>query len=310
MRDTASHVAEPAAEGYSWVMAQTLHIATFNAENFYLLLDGDYSREELEALDEELYQAMNASVYNPNKPRAKIAEIARIIMENDFDLVGLCEVGGLQTLEAFNRIYLDGRYDCFLHEENSNRGIFVGALVRKGRFPGMRARRTDGPFSRNLLRLDLGKKGGGLEIFIVHLKSQHGEDRGIERRIAEVERLSSLVRHRKCVTMGDFNGILIRGMHQFEYESFLELPFSDVLASVGIPPERRRTHYYFGAAQGAAAGTSGGRNFAQLDYIFCTHDIEVLDAGVIEDAVPMSREERNLLPSDHAFIRAVIEVGE
>ena len=298
--DTLIVLAERLAEGYSQGMAQTLNIAMFNAENFYLLLDADYTREELEALDEARYLAMNASVYNPNKKRAKIAEIARIILENDFDLVGLCEIGGLETLRSFNRIYLDGRYDCFLHEENSNRGIFVGAFAKKGRFPGIRARRMDGPFSRNLLKLDLGKRGDGLEVFIVHLKSQHGEDKGIDRRIAEVDRLASLVRHRKCVVMGDFNGILIRGMHQFEYESFLALPFSDVLASVGIPPEQRRTHYYFGS----------GRNFAQLDYIFCTHDIEVLDAGIIEDSAPMSREERDLLPSDHAFIRAVIEVAE
>lgn len=278
-------------------MTHTLHIASFNAENFYLLLDSDYGREELDALDDRRYQAMNASIFNPNKDRAKIAEIARIILENDFDLVGLCEVGGMQTLDAFNRIYLDGRYECYLYEENSNRGIFVGALLKKGRFPGARARNIPGTFSRNLLKLDLGKEGGDLEIFVVHLKSQHGEDQGIDRRIDEIERLCSLVRPRKCVVMGDFNGILIRGLHQFEYESFLGLPFCDVLAAVGIPPEQRRTHYYFGK----------GKHFSQLDYIFCTHDIEVADAGIIEDAIPSNREERARLPSDHAFLRAIID---
>jgi Metal-dependent hydrolase len=280
-------------------VAQLLRIASFNAENFYLLLDRDYGREELEALDGDTYLSMNTSIYNPNKDRAKIAEIARTIIENGFDLVALCEVGGMQTLEAFNRIYLDGSYDCYLFEENSNRGIFVGALLKKGRFPGVRVRNMPGAFSRNLLKLELGEAGGGLEVFMVHLKSQRGDDQGIDFRIDEVDRLCSLVRRERCIVMGDFNGILIRGMHQFEYEKFLELPLCDVLAAAGIPPESRHTHYYFGR----------GKHFSQLDYIFCTHDIEILDAGVIEDCVPRNREERDRLPSDHIFIRATIRVG-
>ncbi len=271
-------------------------IASFNAENFYLLVDADYSFDELEALPEAEYLAMNASIFNPNKHRGKIAAIARTIVERDFDLVCLCEVGGLETLEAFNRIYLGGRYDCLLDELNSRRGIFVGALLKKGRFPGARASAMSGEFSRNLLRLDLGPEGGDLEVFALHLKSQYGQDRGIERRMLEVERLASMVRTTNCVVLGDFNGILIRGEHQFEYGPFLDLPFRDVLEAVGIPPDARRTHYHFGPRP----------NFVQLDYIFCTRDIEVLDAGVIEGEIPINREQRSRLPSDHLFIHATI----
>jgi len=281
-------------------MDRSLSIAAFNAENFYLLIDARLGREELEALDEADYLAMNASIFNPNKKRDKIAAIAQIIIEEDFDLVVLSEVGGMETLAAFNRLYLDERYDCHLHEENSNRGIFVGALVKKGRFPGARARAMPGAFSRNLLRLDLGPEGGNLEVFAVHLKSQHGEDRGLEQRIREIERLTSLVRTRNCVVLGDFNGILIRGEHQFEYGPFLELPFTDVLEIVGVAPDKRRTHYYFGPRP----------NFVQLDYIFCTPDIEVLDASVIEGEIPINREQRARLPSDHLFIRATIKPAE
>ena len=266
-------------------------------------MDRDYGRAELEALDEAAYRGMNASIYNPNKARSKIAEIADTILEHDFDLVGLCEVGGMETLENFNRLYLESRYDCYLHEENSSRGIYVGALAKKGRFPALRASNAAGrfssrEFSRNLLKLELGDEGGGLEVFVLHLKSQYGDDHGLDRRIEEVDQLCSLLRHKKSIVMGDFNGVLIRGMHQFEYERFLELPFYDVLAAVGIPPEKRRTHYYFGK----------GAHFSQLDYIFCTHDIEVLDAEVLEEAIPRNRQERNRLPSDHLFIRAVVEV--
>lgn len=277
-------------------MDRGIRIASFNAENFYLLLDAPYGLDELEALGEAEYLAMNASIFNPNKHRDKIAAIARIILEQDFDLVALCEVGGLETLEAFNRIYLSEGYDCYLNEENSRRGIFVGALLKKGRFPGARSRSMPGEFSRNLLRLDLGPEGGDLEIFALHLKSQYGQDRGIERRLAEVERLAAFVRTTNCVVLGDFNGILIRGEHQFEYGPFLDLPFRDVLEAVGIPPDERRTHYHFGPRP----------NFVQLDYIFCSLDIEVLDAGVIEGEIPLNREQRSRLPSDHLFIYATI----
>lgn len=274
-----------------------LHVASFNAENFYLLLDADYDRAALEALDEREYLAMNASIYNANKSRAKIAEIARIILENDFDLVGMCEVGGMETLAAFNRIYLGDRYECYLHEENSNRGIFVGALLKKGTCPHARARNVRGQFSRNLLRLDLGREAGGLEVFVVHLKSQRDADWGIERRLREVARLSAAVRRRRCVVMGDFNGILVPGESQFEYDEFLALPFRDVLEAMGVPKESRRTHYYFGS----------GPRFSQLDYIFCSDDVEVLDASVIEEEIPVNREMRDRLPSDHLFIRARIK---
>ncbi len=285
---------------------QNLHIASFNAENFYLLLDGSsergpLGREEFDALGEADYLAMNASIYNPNKARTKIAEIARIILGNDFDLVGLCEVGGMETLVAFNRLYLGSRYECRLHEENSKRGIFVGALLKKGRFPGARARNMGGSFSRNLLRLDLGREGGSLSVFVVHLKSQIGADRGIEQRLREVEKLCALVRTRNCVIMGDFNGIAIRGEQQFEYDPILALPFRDVLEAAGIPTEKRRTHYYFGG---------GVPNFAQLDYIFCSNDIEIVDAGVIEGEIPLNNAQRNCLPSDHLFIRASIIPSE
>jgi endonuclease/exonuclease/phosphatase family metal-dependent hydrolase len=241
---------------------------------------------------------MNASIWNPNKSRAKIAAIADSIREHDFDLVGLCEVGGMETLENFNRLYLDGRYECRLFETHSSRGIFVGALLKKGRFPGFKAVDVPGAFARNLLRLDLGKAGGGLRVYVLHLKSQRGDDWGLDERIAEIERLSSLVRHVKCVVMGDFNGVLIRGRHQFEYERFLELPFCDVLAAVGVPPDQRRTHYWFGDSE----------RFSQLDYIFCSHDLRVAEAEALEGEIPHSREERRRLPSDHLMLRAVIEV--
>ncbi len=279
-------------------MSNSFHIATFNAENFSLLFDRPLNRAELEGLSEADYLAMNPSIWNPNKDREKVAAIARVILAEDFDLLGLCEIGGLETLENLNALYLRGRYDCYLFEENSRRGIYVGALAKKGRFPGLRAINVPGEFSRNLLRLELGEKGGDLTVFVTHLKSQRGDDRGLEFRVDEVRRLAALVPRRRAVVMGDFNGLVIRGMNQFEYDPFLELPLTDVLAAVGVPAAERRTHWYFGAT---------GRG-SQLDYLFCTHDIEVASAATIGFGEPQNRSERYRLPSDHLFLRAILEV--
>ncbi len=278
-------------------MEQSLRIASFNAQDFYLLLDKDYSRTALDALDESDYLAMNSSIYNSNKERSKIAEIAQTILDMDFDLVGLCEVGGMETLSAFNRIYLNNKYNCYIYEQNSRRGIFVGALLKNGRFPGARARDIPVDFSRNLLRLDLGPSGGGLEVFIVHLKSQRGADGGLEQRVHEVQELASFARKRACIIMGDFNGIAVRGESEFEYDPILALPFRDVLEALDIPPEKRRTHYYFNPKP----------RFAQLDYIFCSNDIAVRDGGVLEKEIPLNMDQRSKLPSDHLFIWADIE---
>jgi endonuclease/exonuclease/phosphatase family metal-dependent hydrolase len=273
-----------------------LKIASFNAENFSLLLDKAYTRAELEALDEVAYRGMNASIYNPNKERAKIAEVGRMVLEGGYDVVGLCEIGGRETLAAFNRLYLENRYETYLHEENSKRGIFVGALVKRGRFPWVRAANMPGSFARNLLKLSLGMERGGIEVFVVHLKSQFGQDHGIEHRIKEIDRLCTLVRPQRCIVMGDFNGILIRGEAQFEYEPFLALPFRDVLEAMGVPADQRRTHYHFGPEP----------HFTQLDYIFCSQDLAVLDAGVVEGEIPLNRAQRNFLPSDHLMIQATV----
>jgi len=276
-----------------------ISLASFNAENFSLLLDRNYTLAELEALDEDTYQAMNSSIFNPNKERAKIAEIGRLVREGDYDVVGLCEVGGQESLATFNRLYLEDRYETYLHEENSKRGIFVGALVKRGRFPWVRATNMPGGFARNLLKLSLGLERGGVEVFVVHLKSQFGQDKGIEHRMREVAKLCSVVRPERCVVMGDFNGILIRGEAQFEYEPFLALPFRDVLEAVGVPADQRRTHYHFAPEP----------HFTQLDYIFCSNDIRVLGAGVVEGEIPLNRAQRNFLPSDHLMIQALVAVG-
>ena len=65
------------------------------------------------------------------KPTDKVEWIARTIKEIDADIMMLCEVGGLESLEYFNSKYLDSKYSVALKKGNSNRGIEMGYLIKK-----------------------------------------------------------------------------------------------------------------------------------------------------------------------------------
>jgi len=290
----------PIETEYLAIESTSIKIATFNAENFYILLDKEYSQESFEALAEPDYQAMNTSIYNPNKERFKVAAVAETILENEFDFIGLCEVGGIETLENFNKHYLHGLYDCHLYEENSRRGIFVGALVKRGVFSRVTASNVRGNFSRNVLRVTLSRGTHALQVFVVHLKSQYGQDRGIRERIEEIRQLCNIVSRSRCIVLGDFNGIVIRGETEFEFEPFLELPFRDILEAMEIPTKARFSHFYF----------RDGLNFSQLDYIFVSNDLAVRGGGMLDDMVPINYEQRRRLPSDHIFLTATIALPE
>ena len=254
-------------------MELPIRLAAFNAENFSLLLDKPYSRQELDALSEADYLAMNSSILNPNKERAKIAEIGVMVLRGGYDVVGLCEVGGRESLAAFNRLYLDNGYEVYLHEENSKRGIFVGALVKRPVFLGARGKYVGG-FRTKSAQTHRGQERGGVEIFVVHLKSQFGQDRGLEHRIREIEKLCSLVGHKNASSWGTSTAF-----------SSPERPSSSTSRSSAAVPrcsrgdrntaEQRRTHYHFGPEP----------HFTHWQHLLF-NNLQVIEAGVVEEIFP------------------------
>ena len=68
------------------------------------------------------------------KPQDKIDWIGRTLREIDADIIMLCEVGGLQSLDLFNHKQLHNNYYSALLPGNSDRGIEMGYLIHK-RFP-------------------------------------------------------------------------------------------------------------------------------------------------------------------------------
>jgi exonuclease III len=107
-----------------------LKFLLLNAENLFLLSDQKLSAEHLN-LDETSWSRLSTSVYN-NKPLNKAKALAEIILTQDPDIIMLCEVGGLESLQNFNQLFLGDKYSSVLQEGNSKRNIDVGFLIRRG----------------------------------------------------------------------------------------------------------------------------------------------------------------------------------
>lgn len=200
-----------------------MRVAEYNVENLFVLLD-HYEGQDLSRISEDQWQALTISTTG-NKPLEQVRALARVFREIDADIFMLCEVGGRESLENFNRHFLDDQYKVHLIEGNSDRGIDLGYLVKKSLpfkydlishkhrsidflYPHERLTKETGyvdrpsgrimshRFSRDVLELRLFEDGVDtprLIVMLVHLKSQLDRDRidpyGRDRRKAELEKL-------------------------------------------------------------------------------------------------------------------------
>lgn len=200
-----------------------LRIVEFNVENLFIRLD-HYLGQDLAFVTEKEWQKFSASIYR-NKPLNSVRKIASAVRDMDPDILMLCEVGGRESLENFNRYFLDDVYIAHLIEGNSDRGIDLGYLVKRDLpftyelishrnrpidflYPHEKlsqetgydhlrsARITSHRFSRDVLELRIYEDPNdvpALVLMLVHLKSQLDRDRidpgGRDRRQAELEKL-------------------------------------------------------------------------------------------------------------------------
>lgn len=107
----------------------SLKVLLLNAENLFLLSDQPISADHLK-LDQIQWNRLSTSIYE-NKPLEKAKALGKLIVGENPDIVLLCEVGGLESLQNFNRLFLNEQYSPALIEGNSDRNIDVGFLVRK-----------------------------------------------------------------------------------------------------------------------------------------------------------------------------------
>lgn len=282
---------------------QSLKIGLFNAENLFLLFDQE-PPPHYQKLNEAQWQKLSTSVYE-NKPLAKCIQIAQLIKENAPDIMMLCEVGGAESLNNFNRLFLDSRYHAVLLEGNSDRSIDVGFLVSKeSRFyfeiasnklrplnflyphetqsqnSGYPIKTASHFFSRDCAELRLfmsDRQRPFLVLLLTHLKSRLDPEKidpgGTERRGAELRTAVSIYKEIRqqmpgipVLLAGDMNGYAGRAGTDNEFlPLYGETDLQDVLEIAGVETEKRSTFY-----QIKSGGKSDGR---QIDYCFLSDNL-------------------------------------
>lgn len=257
-----------------------LKFCLFNAENLFLLFDKQ-PLPEFMSYDETQWQTLSTSVFE-NKPLQKVKEIAKIIKETQPHIVMLCEVGGPESLNNFNELFLNSEYYPALIEGNSDRNIDVGFLIKKNLnfyfdlqtnknrsihylYPHERESLQAPPkpqqshrFSRDVAELHLFTKDVNkpfLIILLTHLKSRLDPERidpnGFERRKAELLALLEIYNELKSkhpqtplVVSGDFNGAAGKSNTDPEFESlYSTTDLRDVLDLALLPEDQRHTYY-------------------------------------------------------------------
>jgi endonuclease/exonuclease/phosphatase family metal-dependent hydrolase len=185
---------------------EVVRVATWNVENLFDRFDDPYR-------DDQRTKPAYAS-------DARLGRLAAILTELDADVVCLQEVENRPLLEAFNREHLGPLgYEVVLLEGNDGRGIDVAVLSRLPvgavtSYRHLRFEDAEGKpqrFRRDLLRVRI---GGPLaaDVYVVHLKSQHGGDpadvaRASEARAAAEVIAAELARDPgyRALIAGDFN---------------------------------------------------------------------------------------------------------
>lgn len=245
----------------SYFSSHPLRLVEFNVENLFVLLEKLPGSEAVDfsAISEKDWQKLTSSV-RKNKPIEHVRAIARAVLDIDPDILMLCEVGGRESLENFNRYFLDGKYAAHLIEGNSDRGIDLGYLVKRdlpftydlishrhreidflyeherlsqetGYGHLRSARKASHRFSRDVLEFRIYEDANQPPVLIalmVHLKSQLDRDRidpgGRDRRKAELDKLVTIYEE-------------ISGEHQGQVPIVLAGDFNGVAALPEPSPE-------------------------------------------------------------------------
>lgn len=301
----------------------SLKIMLFNVQDLFIFLDncdkGDKSQNlDISQLNEYEWQNLTTSLYG-NKELAKVLDIARAIKDVDPDILMLVEVGGRESLENFNRHFLNHDYSIYHAPSNSDRGIDVGYLVKRTlpwqfrlkAFTNIKLSNLKKP-ARGFFRLEMRDESEiKLAIILTHLKSKldlKNEDfEGRSQRQAEVNFLTNQLKKHShkypLIIAGDLNGIIYRDQTEPELIKFAKNNVFDVLELLDRPLTNRYTYVYFNRASKAF--------HMQLDYILLhesqRHKIINSGTGVYHFKTingnamgfPDNRLQKSYYPSDH-----------
>lgn len=315
-------------------MIKKFRCMQFNLENFFIFIDKELPNHWPD-ISEDLWQTLTHSTVKL-KSLKKIKKISCLINEQNPDIMILNEVGGKESLENFNRLFLNENYKVELIEGNSDRGIDIGYLIKKDLnlnfllishkerplnfiYPheDVNIKKTH-YFSRDVAELRIFNKlqdqSPCMVILAVHLKSKLDRDgidpEGRSRRQAELKTLLEIYKEVKRETRdqvpiligGDFNGIAHSKKCEIEFTPiYSETDLNDVMELMDVPEENRYTQIIFNSLNQA--------HRVQIDYFFIDKKYKKLihsaythrfkDEGGIEIMPPIKLEQRLSLPSDH-----------
>lgn len=312
-----------------------LRICELNAENLFISTDY-YAGEDLERISEDGWRVLALPQLRRNqKPLAKCWGLAKAILDIEPDVLLLVEVGGRDSLEAFNRHFLADGFTPYFIEGNSRRNIDLGFLVRKGLpFRAEASSNRETPievhsfhgkyparFSRDVAELRLFDPDGdrlALIFFLTHLKSKLSTEldpQGKDVRTAEAIALASIYDRARAahpevpiVLGGDFNAEL----SSLELELLKRTDLTDFHDRLGTPREDRITFLHFAQA--------GKAEPMVLDHLLVSpHLRDRIDAARsftyrykgfhdIPEELPRNLRERMRLPSDHYPVVLTVEL--
>jgi hypothetical protein len=288
-----------------------------------------YKGEDLELITPPKWQLLSTSFF-PNKDLKKVKQLAYLYLEHDPDLICLTEVGGQESLENFNKHFLEDRYNVFIKASNSDRGIDLGYLVKKTLsletelIAHTEAILQNGKkFARGVFELQLKKNGLVLFVnFLCHLKSKldlkKNDFEGRTQRQSEVNYLTQLYLMRQkqfpsalMAISGDLNAVIYKDETEPELQSLLaKTQLLDVFEILDKPLSERLTFCYFDRKKDCFQ--------MQLDYFLIPVRYKrnlipsltkILDFQNNPEVVyPRNYEEKLSLPSDHFPILCTIEI--
>lgn len=289
-----------------------IKVLLWNVQDLFLFMD-KYKDECLQTMKEPQWQLLSTSL-RPNKPIDKIREISSLFLEKDIDLCLLVEVGGRESLDNFNKHFLNNIYEVFHIPSNSDRGIDMGMLIKKEKIKFLHGKiHNSKAFSRGLLEAKIKTPSGKNIVFLLtHLKSKlnmDGKDfEGRSKRALEVNEITRIYNklalkeniHSIYLT-GDFNGILSHANAEQELKALnSKCKLEDIFELLGRDLNTRYTYPYY--------NKNKELYLMQLDYILTDRkNLKYIgtDSNILEmdgsslTSFPLTIEERRKLPSDH-----------
>ncbi len=299
-------------------LTHTLKVLVLNAENLFIFME-HWKGEPIAQMNEIQWQKLNSGLIG-NKTLTKIQALATTITKISPDLIMLTEVGGMHSLENFNNYFLQGGYQPFLLEGNSDRGIDMGFLLRapwSGKIHSHKEYKLPHSkyttFSRDVLKLEIFLNEQLMaNALLVHLKSKlnsKGDDfEGRTRRAVEVLGLSEIIHQLPqdvpMILGGDFNGVASGLNPEPEFAPLNHKNnLQDAAMVAGLNESDRFSYVYF--------NQGGLRIEQQLDYLFlnqkaqgCLRKESVVFlryTGVEGQLIPLPQKswQKILMPSDH-----------